>query len=159
MALVAMCCGASYACPPGYKPSLAKDYMGCAPDMPAYGSGGDGGGPSMPPDPGPRWEFRWGAIAADRESGQFGGSENHKTPSAAQAAAIGICRKNGGSSSCKVQGTYHNSCGAMAYGTRSYVVYSGSATEEVKKASLAACSKITEDCQIYYLGCSFPVEK
>lgn len=146
-------------CPPGYYPSLVKDYVGCAPVYDASATNEEGDySPSMPPDPGPRWEFRWGAIAADRNTGFIGGAEGHKTPSKAGKAAISACRKSGGSNTCKVIASYHNQCGALAYGVDKYVAYSGSVPDEVTKHSLAACSKISSDCQIYYLGCSYPVE-
>lgn len=160
--LLVFCVGTAWAegnCPPGYYPSLVKDYAGCAPVYDASGQDGEGGDSApSPPDPGPRWEFRWGAIAADRNTGFIGGAEGHKTPSKAKAAAIEACRKAGGSGTCRAIAEYHNQCGALAYGIDKYVAFSGSVPDEVIKHSLAACEKISSDCKIYYLGCSYPVE-
>ncbi len=82
-------------CPPGYFPTTNPDFVGCAP---IYNSGYDSGySPSsapMPPDPGPRWKFRWGAIVVDREIATFGGADGFERPSQAKKAAIKDCRTN-----------------------------------------------------------------
>lgn len=161
LCLLLACAGSALAegnCPPGYYPSLVKDYAGCAPVYDASGTGEGGDLAPSPPDPGPRWEFRWGAIAVDRNTGFLGGVDGMKTPVKANAAAIEACRNSGGSSTCKVIASYHNQCGVLAYGIKSYVAYTGSVPEEAARHAIAACSKLTSDCQIYYMGCSYPVE-
>lgn len=65
-------------CPNGYYPIGGGNsgWQGCAPM-----STGDAGNP---PDPGPQWATRWGAIAVDGDKGSFGGVEGQRSKGAAK---------------------------------------------------------------------------
>lgn len=151
--------GAEGRCPPGYFPTTNPDFVGCAP---IYGSGGYDSGYSpasapKPPDPGARWKFRWGAIVVDGEKGKFGSADGFDRPSQAKKAAVKVCRKKGGKR-CELLIEYYNQCGALVWGDDRYSGFSGPLPEEVSRRALASCAKETSNCQIYYMGCSYPVE-
>ena len=146
-------------CPPGYFPTTNPDFVGCAP---IYGSGGydSGYSPALapkPPDPGARWKFRWGAIVVDGEKGKFGGADGFERPSQAKKAAVKDCRKHGGKR-CELLIEYYNQCGALVWGENRYSGHSGPVPDEVSQRALSLCAKETSNCQIYYMGCSYPVE-
>ena len=145
-------------CPPGYFPTNNPDFVGCAP---IYNSNPSSGySPSSapkPPDPGARWKFRWGAIVVDGEKGKFGGADGFERPSQAKKAAIKDCRSNGGKQ-CKLLIEYYNQCGALVAGDNMHQAFAGPTSEQITKRALEACNKSTVNCQIYYLGCSYPVE-
>ena len=142
-------------CPPGYLPTNAVDFIGCAP---VFGPSYPSNAPPTPPDPGPRWESRWGAIAIDDAKGNFGAVDGLYDKRKARKAAIKLCRSNGGQK-CNIAIEYSNQCGALAWGTDKYVAYRGPVADEVKRRGVESCSKITSNCQVYYVGCSFPVER
>ncbi len=145
-------------CPPGYFPTTNPDFVGCAPIYNAdSGSGYSSSSVPRPPDPGPRWKFRWGAIVVDGEKGIFGGADGFERPSQAKKAAIKDCRKHGGKR-CDLVIEYYNQCGALVWGVNRYSGHSGPVPEEVSKRALNLCAKETSNCQIYYMGCSYPVE-
>jgi hypothetical protein len=145
-------------CPPGYAPSNNPDFVGCAP---IYQSGYDSGyspaSSPKPPDPGPRWKFRWGAIVVDGKKGIFGGADGFERPDHAQKAAVKDCRKHGGKD-CKLLIEYYNQCGALVWGDNKYAGYTGPEPDSVGKRAVESCNKETSNCRIYYMGCSYPVE-
>lgn len=144
------------ACPPGYFPAKTLDYTGCAPAYDASSAPSNGSNMQNPPDPGPQWDSRWGAIAIDDALGKFGGVDGGHDVRKARKAAIKLCRSNGGKK-CKIALEYYNQCGALAWGADKYVAYRGPVAEEVNKLGVASCNKLTSNCQIYYMGCSYPV--
>jgi hypothetical protein len=136
-------------CPDGYFPIGGGNagWEGCAPyEVPA----GD-----PPPDPGPQWATRWGAIAVDGQVGRFGGVEGMSSEGRARRSAIKLCRKNGGKK-CDVIATYYNQCGAMAWGDNRAASYSGPEREKTINLAVAECSTLTPNCKPYYAGCSYP---
>ncbi len=145
-------------CPQGYFPIGGGNagWNGCAPmydpSMPM------GSVPPAPPNPGPRWEFRWGVIVVDSERGKFAGIDGYADPRKAERTAVKQCRKNGGKR-CKVLVEYHNQCGVLVAGDALTVAYHGPVIEEASKRAMADCSSKTGNCQVYYSGCSYPVEK
>lgn len=138
-------------CPPGYFPTGGGGAVGCAP-IPNYNLPG---AQQHPPDPGPTWQTRWGAIAIDGQNSRFAGVEGFSTSSKAKKAAIKLCRSNGGKK-CKILLNYYNQCGALAWGQQGAIASGGPVLEEVMKQSVAACSEKTSNCQVYYSGCSYP---
>ena len=146
-------------CPPGYFPTNNPDFVGCAPSYGSrgYDSGYSPASASKPPDPGARWKFRWGAIATDDVDGKFGVADGFERPSQANKTAIKDCRKNGGKQ-CKLYLEYYNQCAALVGGDTTYSAHRGPLPDEVKERALGACNKVTTNCQIYYVGCSYPVE-
>ncbi len=143
-------------CPPGYLPSPALDFTGCAPVYTSAPSSDVSSFPN-PPNPGPRWQFRWGAIAIDHAKGKFGGVNDISDVRKARKAAVKLCRKNGGAK-CKIALEYYNQCGALVWGAERYVAFRGPVPDEVIKRGIDSCNKLTSNCQIYYMGCSYPVE-
>jgi len=140
-------------CPSGYFPTGGgtAGSHGCAPmnnDLP-------NGEQQQPPDPGPRWQTRWGAIAIDGQNSKFAGSDGLSTSSKAKKAAMEQCRNSGGKK-CKVLVAYYNQCGALAWGQSGATASRGPVIEEVMKQSIAACSENTSGCQVFYSGCSYP---
>ncbi len=145
-------------CPPGYFPTTNPDFVGCAPIYnSSSGTGYSSSSTPKPPDPGPRWKFRWGAIVVDRETGTFGGADGFERPSQAKKAAIKDCRTNGGKR-CKLLIEYYNQCGVLVAGDNMHEAFAGPVAEQIKKRAIESCSKTTANCQIHYLGCSYPVE-
>lgn len=145
-------------CPQGYYPIGGGNagWSGCAP---MYDSGMPvGTTPPAPPNPGPRWEFRWGAIAIDSQKGRFGGADGYRDPRKASRAAVKTCRKNGGGK-CKIAIEYYNQCGALVWGDTGVTTSQGPIVDEVVNRTLHACSQQTSNCQVAYAGCSYPVEK
>lgn len=140
-------------CPPGYFPSHLPDFVGCAPVYNPNSSLT----PQTPPNSGPIWEPRWGAIAIDDAKGIFGAVDGSLTKRKAKRGAINLCRSNGGTN-CNVVTDYSNECGTLAWGANKYVTYTGSIPDEIKIRSIESCSKLTSNCQIYYAGCSFPIK-
>jgi hypothetical protein len=145
-----LCTGNVYAegnCPPGYYPIGGPEVQGCAPMN--TGSGG------APPDPGPQWAKRWGAMAYDSRSGGFGGVDGLPSKRKAQKAAVAGCRQNGGNS-CKVISIYYNQCGAMAWGNKRYFVWRGPDPSDNVRKALSDCNQSGGTCEIFHNGCSYP---
>ena len=61
-----------------------------------------------------RWEERWGAIVMDAASGMTGIGGSQPTEEAAIQAATAMCQRKGGKN-CRVDITYSNQCGALAW--------------------------------------------
>lgn len=138
-------------CPDGYYPIGGGNagWEGCAAYQTAPGA--------PPPDPGPQWSTRWGAIAVDSVAGRFGGTEGHSNARRAKKAAVAACKKNGGSKQCKVLGNaYFNQCGVLASGDTRSSGYSAGTVEQATDLALRECSELTSNCKIYYTGCSYP---
>lgn len=137
-------------CPQGYYPVGGGNggWAGCAP-IPSNNA--------PPPNTGPQWAKRWGAIAIDDQVSRFGGAEGYSSARCAEKAAIAICKKNGGTKSCKVSGgAYYNQCGALAWGDTLARISTAGTIEEAQKYAVQGCSQRTANCKIYYSGCSYP---
>jgi Domain of unknown function (DUF4189) len=143
-------------CPHGYLQTTILDGIGCTP-MYNTPPGQDAIPRPNSPNPNPKWLFRWGAIAIDDAKGKFGGVDDISDPRKAKKAAIKLCKRNGGTQ-CKIAVEYHNQCGTLVWGADRYVAFRGSVPDEITKSGIESCSKITTNCQIYYLGCSYAVE-
>jgi Domain of unknown function (DUF4189) len=144
-------------CPPGYFPSSQFEHTGCAPVYDASDDSSVGYESAAPPDPGPRWEYRWGVIAVDGAKGNFGAVDDFSDLRKARKAAIKICKSHGGKK-CKIELEYYNQCGALVWGNNKYVTYRGPVPDQVIKRGVDSCSKLTSNCQVFYMGCSYPVE-
>lgn len=137
-------------CPPGYYPigGGTGGWTGCAP-MP-------GGNSESPPDPGPQWASRWGAIYIDGTNGVFGTAQNMSSRARAKKAALKDCNKRGGKS-CIYFGGVANQCQAFAVGDTQASGGVGARVEDATRQALAQCSSITVGCKITYSACSYPV--
>ena len=113
--------------------------------------------PTTSGPPAQQWVTRWGAIAigSGASVGGFGFSTKMKSKRKAEAAATKECKSSGGGSTCKVF-AYHDQCAVVAWGTQSYTIRSAESLEIATKLSVDSCSAKTEDCQVFYSGCSFP---
>ncbi len=146
-------------CPYGYVEIYNPDVLNCAP-IPGVerneNSSVNSSNNYTPPDPGPMWEKRWGAIAVG--AGYYGAMEEMKTARSAEKAAIKECTKNGGKK-CRVVASYYNQCGALAWGDNRYVGYRGPIRETTEKDAVNVCNQQTANCKVSYSGCSYPRQK
>ena len=135
-------------CPDGYYPIGGQGSSGCAP-IPGYGSSSSGSSEQIVV-----WEDRWGAIATDYAGGKFGVGKSWPSKSMAQAAAIKDCVREGGKS-CKIDLTYSNQCGAIAWGMTYAATARAPTLEEASSMALDLCSEASLECRIYYSDCSY----
>jgi Domain of unknown function (DUF4189) len=135
-------------CPPGYYQTGATDYVGCAP-LPGQGG-------TAPPDPGPEWATRWGAIAT--ANGAFGTANNLSSARKAEKTALNRCKANGGKD-CKINLSFGNQCAALAWGTASNYVEPAADILLAENGALKSCGEVTQDCKIFYSACSYPERK
>lgn len=140
-------------CAPGI-PSAGNP--GCIPPNQAnspYDQGADA--PRQVPQSRAVWSDRWGAIAFGHTS-ILGTSASQRSQSAAEDAALNDCRKQGGQD-CFISISYHNQCGAVAWGTSASTTARAPTPEDAASSAMESCKSKTSDCQIYYQNCSFPV--
>lgn len=139
---------AQVGCPPGYYPigGGSAGWNSCAP----MGSVGQ-----PPPDPGPRWATRWGAIAVDNGRSAWGYADGAFTKKRASKAAVGACKKNGGKK-CKIYIAYYNQCGALASGYDRITSYRAPESGQAEAGAVDLCSEETEGCSVVHSGCSYP---
>ena len=133
-------------CPAGYYPIGGGNagWQGCAP----MGGGRD-------EDQGPQWETRWGAIATG--PGAFGAVENATSKRSAERIAMQRCRASTPGAQCKIKGTYHDQCTALAWGDGGALAFRSPDRADAERMAVAICSQHTTDCQLYYSACSLPV--
>jgi Domain of unknown function (DUF4189) len=136
--------GPQGACPAGYYEIQGVGWKNCAP-LPNQ--------TSTPPPVGPKWETRWGAVASGGSA--FGVAENMASKRKASKMALEDCKRKGGHK-CNVDITFHNQCGAMAWGNGGNAY--GTAPDVASARSLAVdmCEKRGPNCKIYYVSCSYP---
>jgi Domain of unknown function (DUF4189) len=135
-------------CPDGYFPIGDQAVQGCAP-IPTQGGGG------MPPDPGPFWAKRYGAMVIDLMAGKYAGVDGYSSLRRAERAALSRCKSSGGKK-CKVFGTYSNQWGALAWGDSFTQAYRAPTLEEATGAAVRLCSEKTTNCGVFFSGCSYP---
>lgn len=140
-------------CPDGYFPIGGGNagWQGCAPM-----DSGSTNTQITPPDPGPYWQTRWGAIAADGSTGTFGVSNDVASKRVAEKNAKAMCKSKGGRK-CKLQSTFYNQCGALAWGDTHYSSFRAPDIDDAKKSAVEHCEKTTTNCRVYYSACSYPV--
>lgn len=141
----------------------------CAPGIPSAGNPGcippnQENSPYYPGDPSPDadagpapiWEYHWGAIAMDRQSGSGGVAVDALSKQKAQEIALADCQANGGKN-CAILYEYYNQCVALAQ-TRGGGNM-GMARDDTKSlaesAAMTRCHEAT--CEIVYSACSLPV--
>ncbi len=146
-------------CPAGYEPwkipvESASDCFA----IPNYGQQ-NSQLPSQTVPSGPQWATRWGAIAigSTASGGGVGVVTDMKNQRAAEKAALKQCKSRGGGKSCRIEISYADQCAAIAWGDRFYNTARAETVELASDLSLAACSKKTENCKIYYANCALPV--
>jgi len=135
-------------CPAGYYPIGDRGISGCAP-IPNYGSSSPG-----EIEAALSWEDRWGSIAADYAGGKFGVSRSLTSKDLAQAAALQDCVNEGGTA-CKVDLTYSNQCGSIAWGLSYAATARAPTLEEASSMALSLCGNRSTECKVYYSDCSY----
>lgn len=133
-------------CPDGYFPigGGGAGWEGCAP------MGGDEG----PATPQPRWETRWGAVAVT--NGAYGFSYEYASEDSAVKEALSQCSRNAGGATCTLKQSYHDQCIALVWGQKGSNTVSAPDIVQAENLALKNCSKRSQNCKIYYSGCSFP---
>jgi hypothetical protein len=119
-----------------------------------YYQGGSGSTPRPPPA---LWANRWGAIARDRKTGEWGSAENEQSKARAEQVAMADCRART-TDGCEVIHTYRNQCTAFASGTSSSGVAGSPTVADAITRAIASCSTGGKSgCQAIYSACSMPV--
>lgn len=145
-------------CPIGLQPMKVpvESQSDCA-AIPGYW---DSAPPKQQVEPEPEWASRWGAISVGRSvSGTgMGASTNMKSEQDAKDAALRQCFDNNGGELCRSKiFSYQDQCVAMAWGNAYFAIWSAATIKIAAETAMRNCSKKTEDCQIYYSDCSYPV--
>ncbi|MBR8652113.1 DUF4189 domain-containing protein [Achromobacter sp. Marseille-Q0513] len=142
---------AEQGCSDGYKPTPTQNGIECRPIPGLYKGSGGGAAPQV------RWEERWGAIVMDAASGMTGIGGGQRTEEAAIQSATAMCQRKGGKN-CRVDITYSNQCGALAWGSNHAVSARGRTLEIASKYAIDACEKTTgKKCEVFFSDCSLPV--
>ena len=90
-----------------------------------------------------------GAIVMDAASGMTGIGGSQPTEEAAIQAATAMCQRKGGKN-CRVDITYSNQCGALAWGSNHAVSARGRTLEIASKFAIDACEKTTgKKCEVF----------
>jgi Domain of unknown function (DUF4189) len=135
------------ACPPGSVPIGGGDagWSSCSPVS--------GQGETTPPDPGPEWATRWGAIAT--ANGAFGTANNFPIARKAEKAAMNRCQANGGKD-CVITLSFANQCAALAWGSTVNSTKAAANIGEAEGNAMSTCNAEAGNCKIYYSACSYP---
>jgi len=89
-----------------------------------------------------------GAIALQRETGQFGYATNAATSRAAKIEALNQCADP----HCEVVAAFSNACGALARGPKQYVPATGATRQEAETKALRLCA--SKDCAVLTWACT-----
>jgi hypothetical protein len=141
------------ACPPGFV-AVAMQSMGqpvCVP-VPKSGSAPEQRAPEA------RWESRWGAFAVgstDNSGGVLGIAAHSLTEQQARDAALGDCAAKGGKD-CQLTLAFHDQCGAVAWGDQRVTAFGAATIGEASSFAMKRCAEIADNCNIYYVDCSYP---
>lgn len=143
-------------CADGYTPAApGSGSSGCVPIPGLYqvpgGIQGESAAPSV------RWEDRWGAIAVDSVTGKTGVAGSKATRRQAEEAALAICAQKGGGD-CKVNLSYANQCGVIAWGNNRTSARFAATLEEASRLALNECAQVSGGtCEVFFSDCSMPV--
>ena len=89
-----------------------------------------------------------GAIALQRETGQFGYAYNSSTSRAAKIEALNQC----GHPRCEVVANFRNACGALARGPKKYFPATGATRPEAEAKALRLCA--ANECAVAAWACT-----
>lgn len=132
-------------------PTQGQGWQGCAPIDNSVQQ------PQRPQPPPQKWTDHWGAIATNEPTSSLGVANNMASQSEAEQAALTDCQSKH-SSTCKLETSYRNGCGALIGSTTGYVVTSKTTLDEAVQAGMLTCTKARySNCRVYYSGCSLPV--
>jgi hypothetical protein len=90
----------------------------------------------------------YGAIALQRETGQFGYAYNSVTSRAAKIEALNQC----GHPRCEVVANFRNACGALARGPKKYFPATGATRQEAETKALHKCA--ANECTVIAWACT-----
>ena len=90
----------------------------------------------------------YGAIALQRETGQFGYAYDSATSRAAKIEALKQCTDP----RCEVVAAFSNACGALARGPRQYFPATGATRPEAETKALRRCA--ARECEIAAWACT-----
>jgi hypothetical protein len=90
----------------------------------------------------------YGAIALERESGQFGYAYNSATSRAAKIEALNQCADP----RCEVVAAFSNACGALARGGKKYFSATGATRPEAEAKARRLCA--ARDCEVVAWACT-----
>lgn len=90
----------------------------------------------------------YGAIALERESGQFGYAYNSATARAAKIEALKQCVDP----RCEVVASFRNACGALARSAKQYFAATGATRPEAETKTRRLCA--AKECEIVVWACT-----
>jgi serine/threonine-protein kinase len=90
----------------------------------------------------------FGAIALQRETGQFGYAYDSATSRAAKMEALKQCAHP----RCEVVAAFSNACGALARGPKKYFPATGATRQEAETKALRLCA--ARDCGVAAWACT-----
>ena len=90
----------------------------------------------------------YGAIALQRETGQFGYAYDAATSRAAKLEALKQCAHP----RCEVVAAFSNACGALARGPKKYFPATGATRPEAETKALRLCA--AKDCEVVAWACT-----
>ena len=134
---------AEQGCADGYKPTPTQNGVECRPVPGLYRGSGAGAAP------GPLGGTL-GAIVMDAASGMTGIGGSQPTEEAAIQAATAMCQRKGGKN-CRVDITYSNQCGALAWGSSHAVSARGRTLEIASKFAIDACENDRQEVRGLFL--------
>ncbi|QWT22452.1 DUF4189 domain-containing protein [Bacillus sp. NP157] len=114
------------------------------------------GNSNQPQATGPLWQDKWGAIVVDDSTGSTGTSKEMNTREDAIAAATKDCRSDG-STKCKVNNAYRNTCVVIVSGDGGDSIATNNDIARAEADAGSKCSSVARDCRPVYRACSLPV--
>jgi len=90
----------------------------------------------------------YGAIALQRDTGQFGYAVDSTTSRAAKIEALKQCAHP----RCEVVASFSNACGALARGPKKYFPATGAVRPEAETKALRLCA--AKECEIVAWACT-----
>jgi len=90
----------------------------------------------------------YGAIALQRDTGQFGYAYNSATSRKAKTEALNQCADP----RCEVVVAFSNACGALARGPKKYFPATGAVRQEAEAKALRLCA--ARECEVVAWACT-----
>jgi hypothetical protein len=132
-------------CPPGQYPQNGNGFQTCVP-IPG----------SVQSAPEPKklyWMSRWQSIAIDTDKAIIGSAINQKTSTSAESAALGDCKRQGGSS-CQTAVTHSNGCAAIVASETTVSNGAGDTKLDAEREAFKNCGLSDKTCRLLYSQCS-----
>lgn len=110
---------------------------------------------NSPRQPAAHFEGRAAAVAMGKAASGFSSSGPMATRRIAERAALRQCRERGGVD-CKLILSYQNQCAALVWGLHYRAGASAPTVDEAVAMADKECARQTEDCRVFFSGCSYP---